>query len=282
MLFEQTDPEHFDLLIEAGRTEKNYWRDLWRYRELFYFLAWRDILVRYKQTVIGIAWALIRPFLTMLIFSFVFGKIAKLPTPGSIPYPLLVFAAMLPWQFFSTALSESSSSLLGNANLISKVYFPRLIVPAGSVITSFVDFLITLGLMAGMMIWYGFLPDWRLLTLPLFIVLAFGTAFGAGLWLCALNVRYRDFRFIVPFIVQFGLYISPVGFSSNIVPEGLRLVYACNPMVGVIDGFRWALLRGQSPLSATGIIAAVLVTSVLCLSGIWYFRRTEKTFADVI
>jgi lipopolysaccharide transport system permease protein len=279
---ERGESERFDLLIEAGRAEKNYWRDLWRYRELFYFLAWRDILVRYKQTAIGVAWALVRPFLTMLIFTFVFSKVAKLQAPGSIPYPLLVFAAMLPWQFFSTALSESSNSLIGNANLISKVYFPRLIVPAGSVITSFVDFLITLGLMAGMMVWYGFMPDWRLFTLPLLIALAFGSAFGAGLWLCALNARYRDFRYIVPFIVQFGLYISPVGFSSNIVPEGLRLIYACNPMVGVIDGFRWALLRGQSPLEGPALIASILITSVLCLSGVWYFRRTEKTFADII
>jgi lipopolysaccharide transport system permease protein len=276
------ESEQFDLLIEAGRAEKNYWRDLWRYRELFYFLAWRDILVRYKQTVIGVAWALIRPFLTMLIFTFIFGRVAKLPAPGSVPYPLLVFAALLPWQFFSTALAEASNSLVGNANLISKVYFPRLIVPAGSVITSFVDFLITLGLMAAMMVWYGFLPDWRLLTLPLFIALAFGSSFGAGLWLCALNVRYRDFRFIVPFIVQFGLYISPVGFSSNIVPESLRLIYALNPMVGVIDGFRWSLLGGQSALSSPALIISVIVTSLLCLSGVWYFRRTEKTFADII
>jgi lipopolysaccharide transport system permease protein len=278
----KAESERFDLLIEAGRGAKNYWRDLWRYRELFYFLAWRDILVRYKQTAIGIAWALVRPFLTMLVFTFIFSRVAKLPAPGSVPYALLVFAAMLPWQFFSTALSEASNSLIGNSNLISKVYFPRLIVPAGSVITSFVDFLITLGLMAGMMVWYGFLPDWRLLTLPLFMALAFGSAFGAGLWLCALNVRYRDFRYIVPFIVQFGLYLSPVGFSSNIVPEGLRLIYALNPMVGVIDGFRWALLRGQSPLAGDALIASILVTSVLCLSGIWYFRRTEKTFADII
>jgi lipopolysaccharide transport system permease protein len=278
----KAESERFDLLIEAGRGAKNYWRDLWRYRELFYFLAWRDILVRYKQTAIGIAWALVRPFLTMLVFTFIFSRVAKLPAPGSVPYALLVFAAMLPWQFFSTALSEASNSLIGNSNLISKVYFPRLIVPAGSVITSFVDFLITLGLMAGMMVWYGFLPDWRLLTLPLFMALAFGSAFGAGLWLCALNVRYRDFRYIVPFIVQFGLYLSPVGFSSNIVPEGMRLIYALNPMVGVIDGFRWALLRGQSPLAGYAIIASILVTSVLCLSGIWYFRRTEKTFADII
>jgi lipopolysaccharide transport system permease protein len=278
----EAESERFDLLIEAGRAEKNYWRDLWRYRELFYFLAWRDILVRYKQTAIGVAWALVRPFLTMLVFTFIFSKVAKLQAPGSIPYSLLVFAAMLPWQFFSTALTEASNSLIGNSNLISKVYFPRLIVPAGSVITSFVDFLITLALMAGMMVWHGFLPDWRLLTLPLFMALAFGSAFGAGLWLCALNVSYRDFRYIVPFIVQFGLYLSPVGFSSNVVPESLRLIYSCNPMVGVIDGFRWALLRGQSPLGAPALIASILITSVLCLSGIWYFRRTEKTFADII
>jgi len=278
----RAESERFDLLIEAGRAEKNYWRDLWRYRELFYFLAWRDILIRYKQTVIGIAWALIRPFLTMLVFTFIFSKVARLSAPGEVPYPLLVFAAMLPWQFFSTALGEASNSLIGNANLISKIYFPRLIAPAGSVITSFVDFLITLGLMLGMMVWYGFLPDWRLLTLPIFMALAFGAAFGAGLWFCALNVRYRDFRYIVPFIIQFGLYLSPVGFSSNVVPEGMRLIYACNPMVGVIDGFRWALLQGQSPLSSAALSASALVTLVLCLSGICYFRRTEKTFADII
>lgn len=276
------EAEDFDLWIEAGRTEKNYWRDLWRYRELFYFLAWRDILVRYKQTVIGVAWALIRPFLTVLVFTLVFNRIAKLPAPGSAPYTLLVFAAMLPWQFFATALTESGNSLIGNANLISKVYFPRLIVPAGSVITSFVDFLIMLGMMAGLMVWYGFAPDWRLLTLPLFILLAFGAAFGAGLWLCALNVKYRDFRFIVPFIVQFGLYVSPVGFSSSVVPERWRMLYDLNPMVGVIDGFRWALLGGQSPLQTSTLLISILIVSALCLSGIWYFRQVEKTFADII
>lgn len=282
VLFEPLPPEHFDLYIEAGRTEKNYWRDLWRYRELFYFLAWRDILVRYKQTVIGVAWALIRPFLTMLVFTFVFNKVAKLSAPGAVPYALLVFAGMLPWQFFSTALSESSNSLIGNANLISKVYFPRLIVPAGSVITSFVDFLIMLAMMAGMMLWYGFAPDWRLITLPLFIALAFAAAFGSGLWLCALNVKYRDFRYIVPFIVQFGLYVSPVGFSSAVIPERLRLLYALNPMVGVIDGFRWSLLKGQSPLPVQTLLISALIIAGLCITGIWYFRQVEKTFADVI
>ena len=271
-----------ELIIEPGRAEKNYWRDLWRYRELFYFLAWRDILVRYKQTVIGIAWAVIRPLLTTVVFTVVFSKVARLPAPGAVPYALLVMAAMLPWQFFSTALSESSNSLVSNANLISKVYFPRLIVPAGSVITSFVDFLITLGLMGAMMVWYGFLPDWRLFLLPAFTALAFAASFGAGLWLCALNVKYRDFRFVIPFIVQFGLYVSPVGFSSAIVPEKWQLLYSLNPMVGVIDGFRWSLLRGQTPLDASAVLTSVLLTSVLCLTGIWYFRKMEKTFADVI
>ena len=270
------------LIIEAGRTERHYWSDLWHYRELFYFLAWRDILVRYKQTVIGVAWALIRPFLTMVVFVFVFNRVAKLHAPGSVPYPLMVFAAMLPWQFFATALSESSNSLISNANLISKVYFPRLIVPAGAVITSFVDFLITFALLAAMMIWYHYWPDWHILTLPLFIALAFAAAMGVGLWLCALNVEYRDFRYIVPFIVQFGLYVSPVGFSSNIVPAKWQLLYALNPMVGVIDGFRWALLRGESPLSSTSLWTSVLLTITLCLSGVWYFRKMERTFADVI
>lgn len=271
-----------ELIIERGRAEKNYWRDLWRYRELFYFLAWRDILVRYKQTVIGVAWAVIRPFLTMVVFTVVFGRIAKLPAPGAVPYALMVFAAMLPWQFFSTSLSESSNSLIGNASLISKIYFPRLIVPAGSVITALVDFLITLGLMALMMVWYGFLPDWRLVALPLFMALAFGAAFGAGLWLCALNVEYRDIRYVVPFIVQLGLYISPVGFSSSIIPENWRLLYSLNPMVGVIDGFRWALLRGQSPLDWTSVLLSCALVVALAGSGIWYFRKMERTFADVI
>jgi len=270
------------LIIEAGRTEQQYWRDLWRYRELFYFLAWRDILVRYKQTVIGIAWAVVRPFLTMLIFTFIFSRVAKLPAPSALPYALLVMSGMLPWQFFSTSLSEASNSLIGNANLISKIYFPRLIVPAGSVITSFVDFLITLGLMAAMMVWYQFLPDWRLLLLPAFMALAFGCSLGIGLWLCALNVEYRDFRYIVPFIVQFGLYVSPVGFSSSVIPEKFRLLYSLNPMVGVIDGFRWSLLRGQSPLELPAVLLSCGLVVLLCISGVWYFRKMERTFADVI
>ena len=230
-----------EITIEAGRGERQYWRDLWRYRELFYFLAWRDILVRYKQTVIGVAWAVIRPMLTMLVLSFIFGKLAKMDS-GGVPYPILVFCGMLPWQFFATAFSESGNSLVSNAGMISKVYFPRLVVPVSSVITSFVDFLISAVLLALMMVYYGYVPGPGIFFLPLFIVLAFATAFGAGLWISALMVRYRDFRYIVPFVVQFGLYISPVGFSSNVVPPEWRMLYSMNPMVGVIDGFRWAIL----------------------------------------
>jgi len=276
-----TPAESFDLVIAAGRSERNYWRDLWRYRELFYFLVWRDLLVRYKQTVIGVAWAVIRPLATMLVFTVVFGRLAKLPS-GGVPYPVLVFAAMLPWQFVSSALSESANSLIGNANLISKIYFPHLIVPAGSVIVSFVDFALSAAFLVGLMAWYGYWPDARVLALPLFIVLAFATALGPGLWLCALNVKYRDFRYVVPFLVQFGLYISPVGFSSDIVPERWRLLYSVNPMVGVIDGFRWCLLHGRATLYGPGLALSVVLSALLFWSGLRYFRQTEKTFADVI
>ncbi|MEQ9620627.1 ABC transporter permease [Coleofasciculus chthonoplastes] len=270
-----------ELIIEAGRTEQQYWKDLWRYRELFYFLAWRDILVRYKQTIIGIAWALIRPFLTMVVFTIVFGKLAKLPSEG-VPYPILVFAAMLPWQFFSNALSGCSNSLISNANLIAKVYFPRLIVPASAVIVSFVDFMISGIILLGLMAWYDFLPSWRILTLPFFIIIAFAASMGAGLWLAALNVKYRDFRYIVPFIVQFGLYISPVGFSSTIVPQEWRLVYSLNPMVGVIDGFRWAILGGEARIYLPGFLLSLGLVFGVLTSGVWYFRKVERTFADVI
>jgi len=269
------------LVIEAGRTERHYWRDLWRYRELFYFLAWRDILVRYKQTVIGLAWALIRPFLTMVVFVFVFSKLAKLSSEG-VPYPILVFAALLPWQFFANAFTEAGNSLISNANMISKVYFPRLVVPASAVIVSFVDFLISGIILAGLMIWYGFAPDWRILTLPLFIFIALAAAMGAGLWTAALNVKYRDFRYIIPFVVQFGLYVSPVGFSSSIVPEKWRLLYSLNPMVGVIDGFRWAILAGNTQLYWPGFLLSLFLVVVILVTGIVYFRKTEKTFADVI
>jgi lipopolysaccharide transport system permease protein len=270
-----------ELVIEAGRTEQQYWQDLWRYRELFYFLAWRDILVRYKQTAIGIAWALIRPFLTMIVFTVVFGKLAKLPSEG-VPYPILVFAAMLPWQFFANSLSESSNSLIGNANLISKVYFPRLIVPTSAIVVSFVDFMISGMILLGLMAWYNFVPGWRILTLPLFILIAFAASLGVGLWLASLNVQYRDFRYIVPFVVQFGLYVSPVGFSSSIVPEHWRFIYSLNPMVGVIDGFRWAILGGDSQLYLPGFLLSLGLVIFLLGSGIWYFRKMERTFADVI
>jgi lipopolysaccharide transport system permease protein len=270
-----------ELVIEPGHIEKNYWRDLWRYRELFYILAWRDISVRYKQTAIGVIWAILRPFLAMVIFTVLFGRIAKMPSNG-IPYPILVFAAMLPWQFFANSLSEASNSLIGNANLISKVYFPRLIIPAGTVITSLVDLLISAGLMGVLMIWFRFMPDWRLLTLPFFTLLAFLAALGPGLYLTALNVKYRDFRYVIPFIVQFGLFISPVGFSSDVIPDKWRLLYSLNPIVGVIDGFRWAICRGASPIYLPGFALSMLVITLFLILGIWYFRKTEKTFADVI
>jgi lipopolysaccharide transport system permease protein len=275
------NPEKKKLIIEAGRAEGQYWRDIWQYRELFYFLAWRDVLVRYKQTAIGIFWALIRPLLTMLVFTIVFGKLAKLPS-GGVPYPILVFAGMLPWQFFANSLSECSDSLITNANLISKVYFPRLIVPASAVIVSFVDFLLSGIILLALMAWYNFVPSWRIITLPLFILIAFAVSVGVGLWIAALNVQYRDFRYIVPFLVQFGLYISPVGFSSSIVPQQWRLLYSLNPMVGVIDGFRWAILGYDSAIYWPGFILSLGLVVMFLVSGIWYFRRMERTFADVI
>jgi lipopolysaccharide transport system permease protein len=269
------------LIIEAGRTERNYWADIWKYRELFVFLAWRDILVRYKQTVIGLAWALLRPFLMMLVFTLVFGKLAKLPSDG-VPYPVMVFAALLPWQFFSNAFTEAGNSLINNANMLSKVYFPRLIIPTSAVIVSFVDFLISGIILIGLMVWYGYAPDWRLVTLPLFIILAFAAAMGAGLWVAALNVKYRDFRYIIPFVVQFGLYVSPVGFNSSIVPEKWRLLYSLNPMVGVIDGFRWAILGGETPLYWPGLLLSLSLVIFILITGFYYFRKTERTFADLI
>jgi lipopolysaccharide transport system permease protein len=269
------------LIIEAGRMERHYWRDLWRYHELLFFLAWRDILVRYKQTTIGIAWALGRPLLTMLVFTLVFGKLAKLPSEG-VPYPILVFAALLPWQFFSSSFSGAGDSLINNAGMISKVYFPRLVIPASAVIVSFVDFLISGIILVGLMIWYGFTPSLRIFTLPLFILVTFAAAMGAGLWIAALNVKYRDFRIIVPFVVQIGLYISPVGFSSAIVPDQWRLLYSLNPMVGVIDGFRWAILGGDTQLYWPGFLLSISLVIVILITGIVYFRKTEKTFADVI
>ncbi|MEI6261282.1 MAG: ABC transporter permease [Deltaproteobacteria bacterium] len=270
------------LIIEPGRSEKNYWTDLWRYRELFLILAWRDISVRYKQTIIGILWAIIRPFLTMVVFTVIFGRIAKLPSDGSTSYALLVFAAMLPWSLFSNALSESSNSLISNANLIGKVYFPRLIIPAATLVTAFIDFLISFIILIGMMLYYQFAPSWPILFLPAFILLALLASLGPGLWITALNVKYRDFRYIIPFVVQFGLYVSPVGFSSNIVPEQWRLLYNLNPMVGVIDGFRWCILGGDSPIYMPGFLLSLAIIAFFLWLGVSRFRKMEKTFADLI
>ena len=271
----------FTLYIEAGKSEKQYIKDIWRYRELFYFLAWRDILVRYKQTVIGILWAILRPFLTMVVFTFIFGNVAKLPSEGGAPYPIMVYAAMLPWTFFASALQESSNSLIANSNMISKIYFPRLVVPISAVIVSFVDFLVSFVILIGLMIFYGFVPPIQILLLPVFTLIAFFAAMGFGLLLAALNVKYRDFRYIVPFIVQFGLYISPVGFSSAVIPEQWRLLYSVNPMVGVIDGFRWSIL-GNTQIYWPGMILSLVLVSLVFIFGLLYFRKTERTFADVI
>jgi lipopolysaccharide transport system permease protein len=270
------------LVIEPGRAELHYWRDLWRYRELFRVLAWRDISVRYKQTVIGAAWALIRPFLTMVVFTVIFGKLANLPSDGTAPYSLMVFAGMLPWSFFATAVGDASNSLLGNANLISKVYFPRLIVPIAAVMVAFVDFLISFAILAALMVWYQFMPGWQILLLPVFMSVAFIASFGIGVWITALNVKYRDFRYVVPFIVQLGLYASPVGFSSNIIPEQWRLAYSLNPMVGVIDGFRWCILGGQSQLYWPGFWLSLIVVVFFLWLGVRQFRKMEKSFADLI
>ena len=271
-----------DIVIEPGRYERNYWRDLWRYRELFRVLAWRDLAVRYKQTVIGAVWAIIRPLITMLVFTVIFGRIAKLPSDGTAPYPLMVFAGMLPWSFFSSGLSAASNSLIGNSNLISKVYFPRLILPTATVVVAFVDFLISFSMLILLMAWYHYPPGWRMLLLPVFTLLAFLASIGPALWMTALNVKYRDFGHIIPFIVQLGLYVSPVGFSLSVIPEGWRLLYSLNPMVGVIDGFRWCILSGQSPVYLPGLAASVCVAAILLWFGINRFRKMEKSFADLI
>jgi lipopolysaccharide transport system permease protein len=268
------------LVIEPGMTAKNYWRDLWHYRELIYFLAWRDTAVRYKQTGIGIAWALIRPALTMLVFVG-FRRLIGFP-PGSVPEPILVFAAVLPWQFFSSALTDAAASLVGNANLISKIYFPRLLIPLAAVTTTVIDFAITLALLVVLMLWYRFVPGWQLVALPLFLLLAFGLALGFGLLFAALNVEYRDFRYIVPFMVQFGLFVSPIAFSTTDVPAQWRALYALNPMVGIIDGFRWSLLGGRVTLDSQSAAVSVAVTAAVLALGLWYFRRMEHSFADSI
>lgn len=270
------------IIIEYGRTDRNYWRDLWRYRELFRVLAWRDVSIRYKQTVIGVLWAVIRPMITMVIFTIIFGRIAKLPSDGTAPYSLLVLAGMLPWTFFSSSLSEASNSIINNERLITKVYFPRLIIPAASIVVAFLDFLIGLVILFVMMAWFQFAPTWRILALPGFAALAFLASMGPALWISSLNVAYRDFRYVIPFLVQLGLYVSPVGFSSNIVPEQWRILYAINPMAGVIDGFRWCILGEQSQLFLPGLAASLCSISFLLWLGISQFRKMEKSFADLI
>jgi lipopolysaccharide transport system permease protein len=271
----------FDLIIEPGRSERNYWNDIWRFRELFLFMAWRDILVRYKQTAIGLAWSIIRPVLTMLVFTIVFGRLAKLPSEG-VPYPILVFSALLPWQFFSTSFSDASASLIGNSTMLTKIYFPRLIIPVSTVIVNLIDFIISFLILVVMMVWYNFVPTWNILYLPIFLFLAFVASLSAGLYVAALNVKYRDFKYIVPFVVQFGLYVSPVGFSSSIVPEKWKLLYSLNPMVGIIDGFRWAILGGDNHLYLPGLLVSIGVIILILIFSLRYFRKTEKTFADII
>jgi lipopolysaccharide transport system permease protein len=273
--------EEFDLIIEESRSSRNYWSDLWKYRELFFFLAWRDILVRYKQTVIGLAWSLVRPFLTMLIFTIVFGRLANLPSEG-VPYPILVYAAMLPWQFFSTSFNDSSNSLITNSNMLTKIYFPRMIVPASTVIVNFIDFLISFVLFIGLMLWYHYVPAWAILMLPLLFLWVVLISIGTGFYVAAVNVKYRDFKYIVPFVVQFGLYISPVGFSSNVIPEKWRLLYSVNPMVGVIDGFRWAITGDTRFIYLPGFLLSIAITFAFLLFGTIYFRKMERVFADLV
>src|ERR1700686_2766365 len=270
------------LILEPGRWERTHWRDLCHYRELFAILAWRDLAVRYKQTAIGVAWAVIRPILSMLIFTVLFSRVAKLPSVGHAPYAVMVFAGMLPWFLFSTILNDASISLVTNSNLISKVYFPRLIVPSATILVALADFAITFALLILMMAWYRFFSDWRLIFLPFFLVLGILASLGPALYITALNVQYRDFRYVIPFILQFGLYVSPVGFSSTVVPEKWRLLYSLNPVVGVIDGFRWCLLRGESQFYLPGFLLSLAVVVVSLFLGTWYFRKTERTFADLL
>jgi lipopolysaccharide transport system permease protein len=269
-------------IIEPGRQDRHYWRDLWRHRELFQVLAWRDLSVRYKQTVIGAIWALIRPFLTMVVFTIVFGHIAQLPSEGSAPYALMVFAGLLPWTFFATGLSEASNSLVANASLINKVYIPWLIVPTATVVVALVDFFISFCTLLALMVWYRFMPGWQMIFLPAFAILTFAASLGPALWLTALNVRYRDFRYVIPFIIQFGVYVSPVGFSSSLVPDQWRLLYSLNPLVGIIDGFRWCILGGQSQLYLPGLLVSAGASVFFLWLGIRQFRRTEKSFADLV
>ena len=270
------------LIIEFNRADALYWRDLLRYRELFAVLAWRDLSVRYKETVFGVLWALVRPFLTMLVFTAIFGRLAKLPSDGNVPYPLMVLVGMILWSLFSTSWTEAGSSLVRDASLITKVYFPRLIVPTASIAVNFVDFLISFAVLAILMIWYQFVPGWQIAFLPFFIALAFAANIGPGLWIAALNVRYRDVRYIIPFIVQLGLYVSPVGFSSNVIPAEWRWLYSLNPVVGIIDGFRWCILGGRGGLYVPGFCWSLVATALFLWLGVRQFRKVEKRFADLL
>jgi lipopolysaccharide transport system permease protein len=270
-----------EIVIRAGSPTGQYWRDVWRFRELLLLLVWRDVLVRYKQTAFGIAWAVVRPFVTMVVFTIVFGRLANLPS-HDVPYPLLVFAGMLCWQFFSATFADASNSVTSSANMISKVYFPRIIVPLSSMFAGMVDLSLTGVLFIILAAWYGYWPDWHVVALPAFVVLLFLCVFASSIWISALNVAYRDFRYVVPFVIQLGAYISPVGFSSNVVPEQWRLLYSLNPMVGIIDGFRWCLLRGSVPLDATSLALSIVITLVLLVPGIAFFQHKERHFADII
>ncbi len=277
----------YRIVIEPGTENSNYWKDLWNYRGLFYFLAWRDIVVRYKQTVIGILWSLLRPLITIVVFTIVFNKLGNFKPQEGIPYAIMVCAAMLPWQFFASAFGDSANSLISNSSLLTKVYFPRLIIPASTVIVCLLDFFISFLILIGMFFWYGFVPDLRILMLPLFLLLALITAMGTGLFIAALNVKYRDFRIIIPFIIQIGLYVSPVGYSSSEIyardiPQVVKYLYALNPMVGVIDGFRWCIMGGNTPLHVPEFAASIGVGLLFLFVGVWYFRKMEKSFADII
>jgi lipopolysaccharide transport system permease protein len=270
-----------EVILEPGRVARNDWQDLWRYRELFYFMAWRDILVRYKRMTIGFAWAILRPLLTMLIFTLVFSKFAKLPSNG-MPYPILVYTAMLPWQFFATAFTDAGNSLTNKESIITKIYFPRLIIPTSAVMVSFVDFLAAGTMLALLLAWYQFVPSWNIVALPLFIGMVFLTVLGAGLWFSALSVQYKDFRYVIPFVVQIGLYLSPVGYDISLVPEKWRLIYALNPMVGIIEGFRWSILGRMSPGFEIDVALSMAIMSLLLLGGMAYFRKIERSLAELL
>jgi lipopolysaccharide transport system permease protein len=270
------------LIIKPGSLANRFWRDLWSYRELFFVLAWRDVSVRYKQTIIGLLWAILRPFLTMVVFTVIFGKLAGFPSEAGAPYALLVFAGLLPWSLFATSLADAGNSLIGNSNLISKVYFPRLIIPAAAIVTSLVDFLVSFVILICLMVWYMYVPGWQILLLPLFTMMAALAAFGPGLYLSSMAAKYRDFRYIIPFTLQLGLYVSPVGFSANIVPERWRIIFSLNPLVGIIDGFRWCILGGQNEFNWQSILISAGVIALLLWFGFQQFRSNESTFADVI